>query len=419
MFGEACAPSDAIYVKNANASRFSESKPEAVKCIIKNTYVDDKLASWKSLHEAQTIVRDIISINNEANFRMHKWAANDARVLKYVREEDKLPDNGKTDLGNKKERVLGLTWDRENDCLGFNLGFQKVPQKIVNGEKIPTKREFLSMAMSIYDPLGFISPFTIGAKLIMQNVWRSGVGWDKQLREEEGTKWLIWLRNLKGIDECKIPRHCMPVTDELIKTDLHIFCDASLEAFAAAAYLRSETRSRGVLVSLIMSKSRVAPVKPMTVPRLELQAALLGARMARTIVDELEIEISERVFWSDSTTVLHWIRANPLSKQMYVANRLGEIGELTQIREWRWVPTRENPADDATRWTDRPLQQNDRWFAGPNFLHYQPDTWPREKNLNETEKQEIIEMEARKEFICTVTAKALQPSFRNTLKVIR
>ncbi|XP_046621080.1 uncharacterized protein LOC124305548 [Neodiprion virginianus] len=369
IFGSKSSPCSAIYVKNNNAETFAKEKPEAARSIVKNSYMDDYLASER-----------LISICMAG----HRTA---------------LGKRDKANLCDEEERVLGLYWDRNQDTLSFNVGLSKICSNLARGEVAPTKREFFSIAMSVYDPLGVLSPFTLQAKLVMQDIWRSGFRWDQAIRTKEFKVWVIWLKNLLEMKNCKIPRYYLTPGSDNVKTQLHIFCDTSLKAYAAAAYLRPEASDGQIHLSLVMAKSRVAPVKPMTVPRLELQAALLGARMADIVGGELEVPIHERVFWSDSSTVLHWICADPIQKQMFVANRLGEIGELTKVAEWGWIPTSLNPADDATRPSDLPMRSDDRWLIGPKFLLKGRDSWPKEKTMKDSEKRAINELEARKEFI--------------------
>lgn len=148
--------------------------------------------------------------------------------------------------------------------------------------------------MSIFDPLGLLIPFTTKSKLLMQKVWRSGIGWDNPLRDEENEDWRTWLRTLTGIRESRIPRCLIPTPYMHSKAQLHVFCDASLEAYAAAAYIRLEIENGLANVKLIMAKSRVAPLKLLSVSRLELQAALLGARLAKTITEEMDIKFRQR-----------------------------------------------------------------------------------------------------------------------------
>ncbi|XP_076246522.1 uncharacterized protein LOC143186698 [Calliopsis andreniformis] len=396
IFGAKSSPCTAIYVKNKNARENAGLYPDAVKSIINDSYMDDYLASRRTSEEAKRLIRDVIRINSEADFEMHDWASNVVGLVSSIPEIPR-PGNEKgmrlCDRGG--ERVLGLIWDTQNDKLEFNVGMARIPKKILMGTIKPTKREFLRIIMSVYDPLGFLSPFTLNAKILMQEVWRSGIGWDHQLRDDEQIGWLSWLKGLMNIKNCRVPRCYVPAGFHYGDTQIHVFCDASLKGYAAVAYLRVATES-GTRVALVMAKTRVAPLKPLSVPRLELQAALLGARLAKTVTEELKIDVNRRYLWSDSITVIRWIKSEPRIRQVFVAHRLGEIGELTLSSEWRWVPSRLNPADDATRWSSEALDPAGRWFVGPEFLQLAESNWPTDRPIDEAEKIAIDGMELRK-----------------------
>lgn len=326
IFGAKSSPSSAIHIKNTNTLRFSMVAPNAVITIIRNCYMDDYLASQATVEEAKNLVSKVSLINSEGNFFMHGWASNESCAVKHVADDKKLQDINPAQIGNRDERVLGLYWDRKSDKLAFNVGLRKIPVKLLDGTTRPTKRELLRIIMSVFDPLGILAPFTLRAKILMQDVWRSGIGWDTKIKEEQHQGWLSWLKCLNKIGQCKIPRCYIPAKNQYIKTQMHVFCEASLKAFAVVAYLRTEAQNGEIHISLITAKTRVSPVKPLTVPRLELQAALLGTRIAKSVEEEIEIKLDQRFFWSDSTTVLQWIRSEPRTRQMYVANRLGKIG---------------------------------------------------------------------------------------------
>ena len=262
--------------------------------------------------------------------------------------------------------------------------------------------------MSVFDPLGFLAPFTLKSKILMQEVWRSGIGWDDQLRDEEHTGWIAWLGKLRDIRDYRIPRCITPKANQRASAQLHVFCDASLKAYAAAAYLRFEKENAQAHVMLVTAKSRIASLKPLSVPRLELQAALLGSRLAKSVEGELDIRVTRRIFWFDFMTIIRWIKSEPRTKQIFVAHRLGEIGELTETSEWHWVPSGQNPSDDATRWTDSASQSHERWVSGPQFLRNPETMWPKEKPLSETNKKSIDELETRKDFIFTITYRPLE-----------
>ena len=214
-----------------------------------------------------------------------------------------------------------------------------------DGKKIPSKRETLSVIMSVFDPLGFIAPFTIQARILMQNVWRSGIQWDKKFIEKDFEFWKVWISELKNVENCKISRCYKPREDSIVSTELHLFCDASENAYAAVGYWRFKLKDGKFHTSIIMAKSKVAPLKPTTILRLELQAAILAVRMAKITSQQHTYKFERRVFWSDSRTVLQWLKSDPRTFKTYVMNRLGEICEETNVDEWRWVSTKDNPAE--------------------------------------------------------------------------
>ncbi|XP_043478502.1 uncharacterized protein LOC122508900 [Leptopilina heterotoma] len=383
IFGSKLAPCSAIYIKNKNATEFVDVMPSAASAIIDNSYMDDFIHSVDSDTEAINIINQVSEINSNAGFQMHEWSSNSSKVLSFIKQNNAEQTVNLTlnNLKSKAEKVLGLHWDTKSDTFTFNLGLDKIPSKLLKESKAPTKREFLKIIMSIFDPLGFLSPFTIKSKILMQEVWISGISWDAPLRKEEKEIWNSWLTELMQINTCSVPRCYTNSNKNLKRCELHVFCDAGKRAYAAVAYWRLELQE-GIYTNIIASKSRVAPVKPLSIPRLELQAALLGSRLAQTIEKEHNFKIDERIMWSDSRTVILWVKSNPRFYNTFVAHRLGEISELTSPSEWRWVPTNENPADDATKYTNTPLNSNQRWFFGPSFLKKEKLEWPDQAVVN-------------------------------------
>ena len=402
LFGSKPSPCSAIYIKDKNAETFKLRNSDAHISIKENSYMDDFLASRETEEETKKLVDEVIKINRIAGFEMHAWASNSPLVIPSQPEQIMSKVNETPLCDNSKERVLGLFWDTADDSLKFNVECSKIPTALLNGSRTPSKREVLRVGMSVYDPLGILSFFTLKTKMLLQEIWCSGVAWDNKIRDEEHEKWLAWVEELKGLGKYQIPR-CMSVPNFNRDTvQLHLFCDASLSAFAAVAYLRFEGQDGEVHLSLMMAKSRIVSrkcLKTATVPRLELQAALLGARLAKYVQNECKIKISRRYLWSDSTTVLHWIRGEPRTRHIFVAHRLGEIAELTEISEWVYVPTNLNPADYATRFTSNAPQGIDHWFNGPSFLRLLVNEWPKEKILDGKEKIFIDKLEMRKAYV--------------------
>ena len=168
-----------------------------------------------------------------------------------------------------------------------------------------------------------------------------------------------------------------------IESELHMFCDASELAYAAVAYWRHVFADNTVKVSLVCSKARVAPLKPVSIPRLELQGALVAARLADTICEAVVRKPSKRYYWCDSKNVLAWLRNDARNFKPFVAHRVGEIIEISSRSEWRWIPTLLNVADDATRICSGSLTMSHRWFQGPQFLYSSPANWPIEPDVSD------------------------------------
>jgi len=256
--------------------------------------------------------------------------------------------------------------------------------------------------MSIFDPLEPVSNFTVKAKILLRHVWASGIGWDDQLTQNQAEKWNFWISELKGLSVVQVPRCYSLLIPNAESIDLHVFCDASEQAFAAVAFLRILKGSK-VELGFVGSKTRVAPVRQISIPRLELQAAVLGSRMAKAIQDEHEIKISTTHFWTDSSTVLSWLRSEGRTFKTFVAHRIGEIEELTNLMKWHWVPTKLNIADDATRdVSPTDLGPESRWFNGPEFLRLPESEWPKEKESTR-KSTEAAEEEMKGEIVLITT----------------
>lgn len=379
IFGATSSPCTALFIKNKNASEFANDYPEAAAAIQKNHYMDDYVQSFSTILEARQITKAVDFIHKKAGFVLNGWTSNDTRII----EEFGLPeeDNATTvSLGGKDtEKTLGLLWHVKEDCIGFNTNSMKIPSEVEENRRSPTKREALSIIMALFDPLGLISPITTPAKRIFQDTWRYKTDWDDPLPDELEEKWKKWITSLSTIKQLRIPR-CYDYGQSTSR-QLHTFVDASEEAYAAAVYWRTEREDGSVHVSLAAAKSRVTPLKPVSMPRLELQAALLGARLAQTVIEEHDYKVQSKTYWSDSRTALVWIRSEPRVYKSFVAHRLAEIEETTKKNEWRWLPSKDNVADDATRDTPDHFDATHRWYQGPSFLKLPESQWPKEENV--------------------------------------
>ncbi|XP_055631551.1 uncharacterized protein LOC129771679 isoform X1 [Toxorhynchites rutilus septentrionalis] len=372
-FGATCSPACAQFVKNTNAEKFKES--QAVKAIQNNHYVDDYLDSFDDLSEASKIVNEVITIHKYGHFNIRNFISNSNELLGQIPEENRT--EVKEDLlGNSKEsyeKVLGVYWDTKKDCIHYKVDIP-VTQEF-------TKRKLLSQSMSVYDPLGLLSHITIQSRILMQELWKSGITWDEQLNPALKKNWENWHAKLEEARAIRIPRSYANSSHPK-ERELHVFVDASENAYAAAVYLRSVYESH-IDVNFMAAKARVAPTKILSIPRLELQAAVLGSRLAKTVKDELRLSIDRVVFWSDSKTVLAWIRSEPRKYKQFVALRIGEILETTYVNQWKWVNSRNNPADEATKLSNN----NSIWFTGPQFLYDNEENWPNEVQRSDTDEE--------------------------------
>jgi hypothetical protein len=378
-FGATCSPCSATFVKNLNAEENKEDFPKTWREVIESFYVDDYLGVADSEDGAAKKIADIIEINRRGNFNVTNWTCNSRAVLETIPLEQRSKELKSITPGADlpMERVLGLVWDPENDNFTFRLNFHKVKEDISSGSVTPTKREVLKLVMSIFDPLGFLSHFTMKAKVLLQSIWRSEVGWDDPITERQESVWRQWIAELQYITIVQIPR-CYDVDYNKSEVQIHVFVDASEAAFSAVCYFRVSKADR-VTTALVAAKSKVAPLKQLSIPRLELQGALLGTRLAASLTRGHRRTISRTVFWSDSKTVLCWLRSDKGRFKQFVSFRVGEILESTDPSQWRWVPSKENVADEATREDKRAeFNPNCRWMTGPDFLKLPEEDWPQE-----------------------------------------
>jgi hypothetical protein len=194
--------------------------------------------------------------------------------------------------------------------------------------------------------MGLLAAFVVCGKILMQELWRRGRDWDDPLELDVKGSWLTWFNQFVGLSKITIPRHVWAELEE-IDMELHLFADALQRAMTAVAYLKCQ-RNNEVKVSLLMSKMQVAPLKKMSVPRLELQACL----MAEFIVKQMEFKTIKVVFWSDSTVALSWIKMESCVLKEFVANRVEAIQEKTEGCQWHHISGQDNPADLALRGVD-------------------------------------------------------------------
>ncbi|XP_062701549.1 uncharacterized protein LOC134285208 [Aedes albopictus] len=374
-FGACCSPSIAQHVKNSNARQFEQDHPEAVEAIIKRHYVDDMLISVETEEQAVNLAQEVKEIHAHGGFEIHHWISNSTTVQAALTEtasNEKNLDIGETDT---TEKVLGMFWNTSTDCFTYKKS-SRYDEYLLSGSRRPTKREVLRILMMIFDPMGFIAHILMFLKVLLQEIWRTPVGWDDPIEDTQFEKWMTWLSVFPKMETIEIPRCYRSVTSIQALVEMHTFVDASENGFAAVTYLRFQ-EGNIIECALAGAKTRVAPLKFLSIPRSELQAALLGVRLADSIMASLSITISKRHFWTDSKDVLCWLKSDHRRYSQFVAFRVSEILESTEINEWRWISTKLNVADEGTKWSRLPdLSSDNRWFRGPDFLWHDEDSWP-------------------------------------------
>ncbi|XP_055632505.1 uncharacterized protein LOC129772980 [Toxorhynchites rutilus septentrionalis] len=392
-FGATSSPTSAQYAKNRNAEEFAERYPRAVESILRSHYVDNLLDSFVTVEEAKSVSSEVRWIHSKGGFHIRDWVSNSQEVIRFMGEE---PKEETRDLiqtkGANAERVLGMLWHHRIDTLTFSVSISDEIHTLLDTATRPTKRQVLKCIMSLFDPLGLLANFLIHGKILMQEIWRTGIKWDDRIDEHLFELWKRWTSLLDSVDGVQIPRCYFQGANPSLydSIEAHVFCDASEEAYSAVIYFRV-IRPDGVpQCRLVAAKAKVAPLKYVSIPRLELMAAVLGVRLLSFVIEGHTIPIMSRFLWSDSNTVLAWIHSKHRKYRQFVACRVGEILTSTNESEWHWVPSAMNVADEATKWTKSPhFDSTSRWFQGPDFLLGCKDQWPVPKNCITTTDEEI------------------------------
>lgn len=312
---------------------------------------------------------DLCHLLRRGGFRLRKWTSNSLKLLESIPKEDRelqIP----LDITNLESiKTLGLHWNPIDDAFSFKVDLE-------TESKICTKRAILSLTAKLFDPIGWIAPTVIMFKILLQLIWVSGVSWDDNIPNHLHTSYLKLLSDIKNIENIKIPRWIYTSTKQTT-IELHGFCDASNQAYAAVIYSRIINNKGEIYSSIITSKTKVAPIKVISTPRLELCGAVLLTKLMSKTIESMKLENSTIKLWTDSTIVLAWIQNQPNKYKSFVANRVSEIQEKFNAKHWKYVPSSLNPADCATRGLEPSiLLQHVLWWKGPPFLSENESCWP-------------------------------------------
>lgn len=365
-YGTSCAPYIATKCLKHLASIERDNYPIGSKILSIDFYVDDLLSGANTKEETLLIRNELINLLNTASLQLRKWASNDPSLLYGLdnsQEHSIIEFNCSENL-----KTLGVHWNAVLDTLNYKSNSAQI--------NVATKRNVLSTIASIFDPLGLISPVVVKGKLFMQTLWKADLHWDDRLPKLLQVDWKEFTQELSSLDLISVPRNLLIDSFNPDEIELHGFADASKSAYGAAIYVRSLS-IQGVSSNLLCAKFRITPIKVVTIPRLELCAAVLLAKLMAKVQGSIKFKIKNVYYWTDSSIVLSWIRSDPLKYKIFIANRISEIQELSRSSQWRHVNTKQNPADVVSRGSSiKNLKNNSLWWHGPPFLLQDVSCWP-------------------------------------------
>ncbi|XP_022816832.1 uncharacterized protein LOC111349813 [Spodoptera litura] len=366
-FGTSSAPFLAVRSMQQVAYDEGIKYPFAAERVLKDYYMDDLMTGCDTIEEGMQIYDQMNELLAKAGFTLQKWSSNSSELLEKMigkRYSFKGQQNVEKEISIKQDEVfktLGLTWNRTCDTFQYSVQLPALQEPV-------TKRKILSDIARLFDPLGWVAPVIIVAKMLIQKLWISGIAWDEEVPCEIKKEWLTYRQELHFLTKFSVPRWLhMKHGDKQI--DLHGFCDASKSAYAAVVYVRVVDADGGIHVNLLTAKTKVAPIKTVSVPRLELCGAVLLAKLLSEVSEVMGISKSNLYYWTDSEIVLAWLNCHPNKWKTFVANRVSEILCISEPQQWNHVQSKSNPADCASRGLYASDFLNFKlWLEGPRFL---------------------------------------------------
>ncbi|XP_045477890.1 uncharacterized protein LOC123683037 [Harmonia axyridis] len=387
------------------------SFPNASKILLRDIYVDDIVTGCDDLEQAKVLVDELISLLECGGFELRKWCSNSHELLSRVPLDHQHQHSINFDA-DSVIKILGLKWFPSLDEFSYS---------VKSSGEVCSKRSILSDLSRIFDPLGFLAPFTFLAKHLIQHLWTLGLQWDDSLPVEVNNRWSQCKSELHELAKLKIPR--LLASGSYSRCELHGFGDSSERGYAAVIYLRFFYPNGSVGTSFVCGKSKVSPVKRISIPRLELCACLLLSKLISLVLSVYSsaFQISKVFAWSDSTVALTWIRSSPHRWKSFVSNRTTQIQESVSPELWYHVKSRDNPADCASRGlTPVELLNCTLWWAGPYWLRSEETTFDRremesDQNLVGEEERHI----SLPTFVCSQFVPELLSKFSSLSKIQR
>ena len=334
-------------------------------------YVDDLLKSCVSSQDANSLITGTRNALALGGFNLRSFAVNDQSMISSIPPEERL-SNEKVLLQESLNRALGIYWMISDDVFLYSGKYEY-------SDSIVTRRKMLSRVSSLLDPLGLVAPLPMVGRYLFQAATRLTPSWDDPLPDEITSEWHRWLADMKILDELKFDRVLVPISHHDGYISLHVFSDASEKSYGACAYIRSRNSSGHTYVNLVSAKARIAPLKTVSIPRLELSATVEAVKLSKTILKEIEIPNDRVYFWTDSAIVLGYLHNSNRRFKTFVANRVSCILNSSEVNSWNHVRSEENPADILSRGCSvRNLPHS--WIKGPEFLSRDLSCFDRSSN---------------------------------------
>ncbi|XP_075150623.1 uncharacterized protein LOC142224721 [Haematobia irritans] len=390
-FGVNCAPYLAIRTLLQLAEDTEEEFPLAADILRKCMYVDDVLTGTHDLETAIMARDQLIAALATAKFELRKWTSNYREILDSLPPEYLVDAQLLAFVEASNSKPLGVRWNAQLDA--FYFAVEPIAKRCGY-----TKREVLSAIAKLFDPVGWLGPVIIVAKIIMQKVWLDRVGWDEILPSATASEWEKFVDSYPDVNSINIPRwiRYTPCTS----AELHVFSDASVKAYAGVVYIRVLAPNGEIVVNLLSCKTKVAPLKSVSLPRLELCGAVLASELARTVIREIGIDFGRIYCWTDSTIVLAWLKKTPSAWTTFVANRVCRIQENVGGTNWYHVRSEDNPADLGSRGVSpSDLAASRLWWHGPQWLSCSQSEWPVRDTSSFDTDVEIRSVKAHASFV--------------------
>lgn len=363
--------SSASYLANKIIRTLADTErvkfPLASEIAERDIYVDDLLSGCHDLSTAIEVRRQLTLLFGSAGMQLSKWASNELAMLESLPTEsiEKPIELGGVDI----IKTLGLFWSPKTDAFQYSIKMDDVKGKI-------TKRQLLSEASKLFDPMGWVAPCIIIPKILFQSLWSLTLGWDDALPKNVLEKWLEFRQELPHLEKLHIRRWTGNTISNKL-TELHGFSDASIKAYAAVVYIKVVDMEGNVDVTMLASKTKVAPIRTITLPRLELSGALLLAHLLERTMKAFKIPIQFVHAHTDSQIVLAWLQSSPARWKTFVANRTAEILRILPANHWHYIASGDNPADCASRGiSPSSLLTHSLWWNGPASLKSSTNAWP-------------------------------------------